>query len=103
MSAHRYVEATEPVLGQRAKRVALILDRLADADGPLPFDETCKDLGIEQPSQLLPAMHALEFVGAVKRYSYVAQRGTRARVAYEFTEAVEVIEIEDQIEEEVEA
>lgn len=99
MGKHTYVRATGPVTGQRAKRVAMLLDMLADHEGPMPFDEACEQLGIEQPSQLLPAMYALEFVGAVDRFTYVAGgRGTRARLAYEFTEAVEEIAIEDVIE-----
>lgn len=102
MSRHSFVKATEPAMGQRAKRVAGILDLLADAEGPLPFKDACEQLGIEQPSQLLPAMHALEFVGAVDRYTFVDKQGTRAQVAYAFTERVEIIEIADVLEDDTE-
>lgn len=100
MSRYTFVEATTPVTGQRAKRVAGLLDLLATSDGPLPFDEACEQLGIDQPSQLLPAMYALEFVGAVTRFTYTAG-GTRARVAYQLTDEVEIVGVEDESEEEL--
>ena len=94
----RYTKATDVPRGVVAKRVGGVLDILADCDGPKPFSEICDELGIENHasrSALLPAMYALEFVGAIDRYTFVGTTGTRSQLAFEFTESVEALEIED--------
>lgn len=77
-----FVEAQEPLKGKRAAVVARILERLVEADGePLTFGELLA--GAEHPHQYTPALHALEFVGAVERWEVKSDDGKgKAQTAY---------------------
>lgn len=95
-TSYKYSEAVESVRGQRAKRVAMLMAEMTEyGDDPMPFEDACAELGIKQPSQLLPAMYALEFIGAVERFTYVKKSGTRAKFAYRYTDAVEIVDVAD--------
>ena len=96
----RFTKATDAPSGVIARRVAGILDILADCEGPKAFSEICDELEIDNHasrSALLPAMYALEFVGAIDRFTFVGATGTRSQLAFEFTEAVEELAIEDVV------
>lgn len=100
----RYSLAQDPPRGALAERVVSILEMLADAgeDGPLEFDAICDELDVTNPasrSALLPAMYALEFVGAVDRYTYLGASGTRAKLAFQLSDAVEELYIGEHDEE----
>ena len=86
-----FVEAREALSGKRAKCVAGMIQMLIDAKGePVAWDAMCDEVGMEHHGQLAPAMHALELVGAVKRFTYVDAGSTRPRNAYALADGVEV-------------
>lgn len=91
MTKHSYVEAKDDPAGKRAACVAGMIALLIDAEGdPVPWTDMCDEVGMEHHGQLMPAMHALELVGAVVRHTYVEETGTRAKVAYALAPDVEV-------------
>jgi hypothetical protein len=90
-----FVAATDEPTGKRAACVAGMIKMLCEADGePIPWTEMCDEVGMEHHGQLMPAMHALELVGAVERYTFAEDTGTRAKVAYALADGV-VVEQED--------
>ena len=62
---------------------------LVEAEGePVAWSEMCDEVGMEHHGQLMPAMHALELVGAVERYSYVEDGATRSKPAFAIAEGI---------------
>lgn len=95
MTDLHFVLAEDDPSGKRAQCVAGMIKLLVDADGePIPWTELCDEVGMEHHGQLMPAMHALELVGAVDRYTYVDGdgKGTRAKVAFALADGVGVLE-----------
>lgn len=77
--------------GTRAAAVAKILERLVEAEGePLTLDELMR--GMSHSQQYIPALHALELVGAVERWTYRNRGKTKLQFAYSLAEGVEVVE-----------
>lgn len=92
MSEMQFVLAEDDPTGKRAACVAGMINMLVEADGePIPWTEMCDEVGMEHHGQLMPAMHALELVGAVDRYTYVEETGTRAKTAYALADGVGVV------------
>lgn len=86
-----FIEASDELRGKRASCVAGILKQLVDADGdPIAWSDLCDNVGMDHHGQLMPAMHALEMVGAVRRFEYVDGEGTRSKPAFAINEDVEV-------------
>ncbi len=78
-----FVPAQGPPNGSRTRAVTAILERIVEAAGnPVPYEDTCVELGIKYPADILPAMTALEITGTVKRYTYAETGSTRKRNAY---------------------
>lgn len=84
-----YVQSTDELKGKPAARVADVLEQLIDARGePVEWEVLCVGAGIEYPAQMLPAMHALELVGAVVRFETVGKR----ELAYALADEVTIVE-----------
>lgn len=88
--AGKFVEAKEPPTGSKAVQVASMVEQLIDAKQPVPFEDLCEEAGAKYPQDVVAAMHALECVGAVTRYSFVESGSTRKRYAYSLSKAVKV-------------
>lgn len=85
-----FIEAREPLKGKRAAVVAQWLQMIVEAgsDGVVTWDELTQ--GVDHPHQYMPALHALEMVGAIQRWSY-SESGTRGtKVAFSLSEHVQV-------------
>lgn len=97
MAEHRYVEATDLPSGKRASQIAGMIELLLDAgvDVPVPWEEMCDHVEQSHHGQFMPAFNALELVGAVKRYTYVEDSGTKAKVAFAISDEVEML-VEDE-------
>lgn len=97
MSNHAFVEDERELSGKRAQCVAGIIRMLAEADGePIAWTDLCDSVGMDHHGQLMPAMHALELVGAIDRYSYVENGATRSKPAFALADGVAVtIEVDD--------
>lgn len=84
----QFDEVTNPPSGKKASQVADLLKALVEAKGkPRSYEEMCKELGIKYPGDLQPAMHSLEFVGAVARFTCMEEGSKRKKVAYAITKA----------------
>jgi hypothetical protein len=86
----KFIRATDEPSGKRAHCVAGMLAILADADEPVPWAQLCDDVGMDHHGQLRPAFDALELVGAVDRFTFVDDNGTKPKAAYALSESVEV-------------
>lgn len=88
----QFVKSEDELKGKRAECVSGIIEMLVEAEGdPVAYAELLEEVGMQdQPAQMMPAMHALELVGAVDRYTYTESGKTKARVAYALREGVEV-------------
>jgi hypothetical protein len=86
-----FTAASDELRGKRASCVAGILKQLVEADGdPVAWADLCDNVGMDHHGQLMPAMHALEMVGAVTRFEYVDGEGTRSKPAFAICDGVEV-------------
>lgn len=93
MSNHSFIEAKDELRGKRASCVAGMIKLLVEAEGePIPWDELCDSVGMDHHGQLMPAMHALELVGAVDRFAYVESGATRSRPAFAIAEGIDLVE-----------
>lgn len=81
-----FIGAEDELKGKRAAIVAQMIEQLVEAGPgePLTWEELTD--GIEHSAQYTPAMHALEMVGVIERYSYVEPGKTKPRVAYALLE-----------------
>ncbi len=96
MSDHAYVPDERELSGKRAKCVAGMIKLLVEADGePIAWSDMCDSVGMDHHGQLMPAMHALELVGAIDRYSYVEDGATRSKPAFALADGVAVEELDD--------
>lgn len=86
-----FVAAEEPLKGKRAAIVAQMIQQIVDAgvDGEVTWDELIK--GVEHPHQYTPALHALELVGAIRRWDYSEEGSRGTKHAYSLAEGVEVV------------
>jgi hypothetical protein len=90
-ASNTYTKATDELSGKRAACVAGMIELLADAKGePVEWTHMCSEVGMDHQGQLMPAMHALELVGAIDRYTYIENGGSRQRVAFALAEGVTV-------------
>lgn len=88
----QFVKATEELRGKRAACVAGIIRTLIDAEGEvIKWADLCDAVGMYHHGQLMPAMHALELVGAVERYAYTDGEGTRGKPAFAIAEGIELV------------
>jgi hypothetical protein len=86
-----FVKAQDELRGKRAACVANMIEQLAEADGePIAWADMCDEAGMDHHGQLMPAMHALELVGAIDRYEY-SDGGTRSKPAFALADGVEVV------------
>lgn len=86
-----YTKAEDPPTGKRAECVAGMIKILIEAGGePVPWSDMCDEVGMEHHGQLMPAMHALELVGAVERHTYVEPGAKRSKPAFSLAEGVTV-------------
>jgi len=77
----QFAEVADSPSGKKASQVADLLNALVEAKGkPRSYEEMCKELGIKYPGDLQPAMHSLEFVGAVARFTCVEKGSKRKKV-----------------------
>lgn len=89
---HSFVKAESELKGKRADCVSRIIEQLVEAEGePVAYVDLLTEVEMaDQPAQMMPAMHALELVGAVERYTYVEPGKTKSRLAYALKKGVEV-------------
>jgi hypothetical protein len=86
-----FVKAEDELRGKRAACVASMIEQLVEAEGePVEWSVMCDTAGMDHHGQLMPAMHALELVGAIVRYEYTDDGGTRSKPAFALAEGVEV-------------
>lgn len=86
-----FVKAQDELRGKRAACVASVIEQLIEAEGePVAWSDLMDNAGMDHHGQLMPAMHALEMVGAVERYEYTDDGGTRSKPAFALAEDVEV-------------
>lgn len=85
-----FTEAKEPLKGKRAGVVALWVQKIVEAgvDGVVTWEELID--GVEHPHQYTPALHALEMVGAITRWSYSETGSRGTKVAYSLNDRVTV-------------
>lgn len=90
--AYSFVKDEKELTGKRANCVAGIIRQLVEAEGkPVAYADLLAEVEMaDQPAQMMPAMHALELVGAVERYTYVEPGKKKPRIAYALREGVEV-------------
>lgn len=88
----KFVKSEQELKGKRAECVSRIIEQLVEAKGePVEYAELLAEVDMsDQPAQMMPAMHALELVGAVERYTYTEPGRTKPRIAYALREGVEV-------------
>jgi hypothetical protein len=87
----KFVPAKNDPTGKRAQCVAGMIEILAEANGePVPWPEMCDKVGMDHHGQLMPAMHALELVGAVERFTFAVNGSTRPQTAFALAKGVEV-------------
>lgn len=76
-----FTAATEGLAGKRAAVVARMIEMIVEAEGePVTWEELIQ--GVEHPHQYTPALHALEMVGAVERWTYSEPGRKGKHVAY---------------------
>ncbi len=86
-----YVKAQDELRGKRAASVASMIEQLVEAEGePVTWSDLNDVAGMDHHGQLMPAMIALELIGAVERFEYTDDGGTRAKPAFALAEHVEV-------------
>lgn len=90
MAELTFIEARESLKGKRAAVVAQMVQMIVEAgsDGVVTWDELTK--GVEHPHQYTPALHALEMVGAIQRWSYSESGSKGHKTAYSLSERVQV-------------
>lgn len=90
--AYSFVKDEKELTGKRANCVAGIIRQLVEAEGePVAYADLLDEVEMgDQPAQMMPAMHALELVGAVQRYSYVESGKKKPRIGYALKEGVEI-------------
>lgn len=88
----QFVQSEDELKGKRAECVSGIIEGLVAADGdPIPYAELLEAVGMsDQPAQMMPAMVALELVGAIIRYTYTEIGKTKSRLAFALSEDVEI-------------
>jgi len=68
-------------------QVQQIVANLQESGAPMVFATVVSDVGAKYPEDLIPAMHALEFVGLVRRFdakSTAEGAGNRRQTAYQW-------------------
>lgn len=90
--AYSFVKDEKELTGKRANCVAGIIRQLVEAEGkPVAYAELLSEVEMgDQPAQMMPAMHSLELVGAIIRYTYVEPGKKKPRLAYALSPDVEV-------------
>jgi hypothetical protein len=87
-----FVKADDLPTGKRAECVAgMIKLMIEEAPDPVTWADLCDHVGMQHQGQLMPAMHALEFVGAVERFTYVEPGGKKRKTAFKISDEVEII------------
>lgn len=84
------IKAKDNPKGTKASQVAKMLLALVDSEEPIAFDDLCADAGAKYPTDVVAAMHALEMVGAVERYTFNDKGTTKTRTAYKINPKVKV-------------
>lgn len=90
-----FVRARNELRGKRAACVAGIIRQLLDGEIH-KWTDLCDAVGMDHHGQLMPAMHALEMVGAVERYVYTDGEGTRGKPAFQIAEGIELVGGDDE-------
>jgi hypothetical protein len=91
---YSFVKDEKELNGKRANCVAGIIEQLIEADGqPVAYAELLESVEMaDQPAQMMPAMNALELVGAIERYTYVEPGKKKPRLAFALRGEVEVVQ-----------
>ena len=81
-----FTKVEDPPRGKKAHQVALIIQKLQEAEGePLEFEQLCLDVDLKYPQDVVAAALALEFVEHVDRYHLSSEVGHRAKSYYVWT------------------
>lgn len=85
-----FTASTDSLKGKRAAVVARMVELLAEAgtEDVVTWDELIA--GVEHPHQYTPALHALELVGAIRRWDYKEPNTKGHKTAYSLVDGVEV-------------
>lgn len=88
----KFVQSTRELSGRPAQRVADVLEQLIDAEGePIEWEILCAGADIEYPAQMMPAMYALELVGAVVRFDCIDESTLRTTLAFALADEVTIV------------